>query len=107
MSTVTKSPDRASNLSPGARRVYVQGKIHPDIRVPFREVTLSPTRLPNGQLEINEPVRLYDCDGPWGDPEFHGDVTQGLPSMRREWILRRGDVAEYAGRVEPSALVMR
>ena len=43
-------------------------------------------------------MRVYDCSGPWGDPNFEGDVRQGLPALRRDWILARGDVAEYAGR---------
>ena len=64
----------------------------------MREVELTPTRDRNGQSEPNAPVRVYDCSGPWGDPEFNGDVTQGLPALRRDWILRRGDVAEYDGR---------
>jgi phosphomethylpyrimidine synthase len=79
---------------PGSRRVYVAGKMHPDLRVPFREVGLSPSKGLTGALQTNEPVRVYDCSGPWGDPDFRGDVQQGLPPMRRAWILARGDVEE-------------
>src|SRR6266496_2944252 len=67
---------------PNSRKVYVGGKIHPDIRVPFREISLAPTKSINGEIEVNEPVRVYDTSGPWGDPDFHGDVTQGLPALR-------------------------
>jgi phosphomethylpyrimidine synthase len=52
------------------------------VRVPMREIALSPTRTINGELEENEPVRVYDCSGPWGDPDFAGDVEQGLPELR-------------------------
>ena len=52
----------------------------------------------NGEIEINEPVRVYDTSGPWGDPDFHGDVTQGLPPLRAKWIRERGDVEEINGR---------
>jgi phosphomethylpyrimidine synthase len=83
---------------PRSRRVYVAGRFHSDVRVPMREIRLSPTRLAGGRIEINEPVRVYDTSGPWGDPDFKGDVTQGLPPLRRDWILRRGDVEEYDGR---------
>ena len=87
---------------PGSRRIYVAGRIHPDVRVPMREITLTPTKLLDGRIETNEPVRVYDCSGPWGDPEFQGDVEHGLPPLRRPWILARGDVAEYNGRpVQP------
>jgi phosphomethylpyrimidine synthase len=89
-------------LRPASRRLYVSGSLHPDLRVPMREISLSPTRAPGrsgaaSSAEPNEPVRVYDCSGPWGDPDFHGDVTQGLPLLRRDWILRRGDVEEYQG----------
>jgi phosphomethylpyrimidine synthase len=56
----------------------------------------------NGEIEINEPVRVYDTSGPWSDPDFHGDVTQGLPPLRAKWIRERGDVEEINGReVQP------
>jgi len=87
---------------PASRRIYVPGVLHPEIRVPMREVALAPTRTHSGALEANDPVRVYDTSGPWGDPAFAGDVNTGLPALRREWILARGDVEEYEGRtVQP------
>ena len=83
---------------PNSSRVYVSGKRHSDIRVPMREIALSPTKSMNGQVEHNEPVKVYDCSGPWGDPEFSGSSEQGLPPLRRDWILARADVEEYDGR---------
>ncbi len=88
----------SSEQLPNSRRVYVPGSLHPDVRVPMREIALSPTKSFNGRLESNEPVRVYDTSGPWGDPAFAGNVEQGLPPLRRDWILRRQDVAEYDGR---------
>ncbi len=85
-----------------SKKIYVAGKLHSDIRVPFREITLAPTKSMNGEIEVNEPVRVYDTSGPWGDPDFHGDVTQGLPPLRAKWIRDRGDVEEIDGRkVQP------
>jgi phosphomethylpyrimidine synthase len=84
-------PDSSEQL-PKSRRVYVAGKIHPDIRVPMREIELTSTKSFNGKLEANEPVRVYDCSGPWGDPGFKGTVKKGLPALRAKWILKRGDV---------------
>ena len=84
---------------PNSRKVYVSGKLHHDIRVPLREISLAPTKSMNGEIELNEPVRVYDTSGPWGDPDFHGDVTQGLPPLRAKWIRDRGDVEEYEERV--------
>jgi len=79
---------------PKSKRVYVAGKIHPDIHVPMREIELTATKSFNGQIEANEPVRVYDCSGPWGDPSFKGTVKKGLPALRRNWILKRADVEE-------------
>ena len=90
-------PDSSEPL-PNSSRVYVEGEIYPDIRVPMRQIDLAPTKAFNGAVEVNEPVRVYDTSGPWGDPAFDGDVERGLPALRRAWILKRGDVAEYQGR---------
>jgi phosphomethylpyrimidine synthase len=81
---------------PNSRRIYVTGKS--DIRVALREVTQSETKGLNGAHEFNEPVRLYDTSGPWGDLELSCDVRKGLAELRRPWILGRGDVEEYEGR---------
>ena len=90
--------DASRTPLPASTRVYVEGKLHPSLRVPMREISLSPTKSFNGREEPNEPVRVYDCSGPWGDPTFDGTVEQGLPALRREWILQRGDVESYEGR---------
>ena len=56
----------------------------------------------NGEIEVNEPVRVYDTSGPWGDPSVDVDVTRGLPPLRAKWIRDRGDVEEIEGRkVQP------
>jgi phosphomethylpyrimidine synthase len=81
----------------GMRRVYVQGS-RPDLKIPFREIELQSTRLPDGKLQPNDPVRVYDTSGPWGDPDFHGDVRQGLPATRAMWIQERADTESYEGR---------
>jgi phosphomethylpyrimidine synthase len=88
----------SSHQLPNSSRVYVDGTIHPEVRVPMREIALAPTRLMDGTLEANEPVHVYDTSGPWGDPVFEGDVEKGLPALRSDWIRARGDVREYIGR---------
>jgi phosphomethylpyrimidine synthase len=66
---------------PNSRKVYVQAG---SVDVPMREITLS-----GGE----PPLRVYDTSGPQGH-----DVRQGLPPLRREWIIARGDVVEGQGR---------
>src|SRR5438105_5544961 len=83
---------------PNSKKIYVGGKLHRDVRVPFREISLAPTKSMNGEIEVNEPVRVYDTSGSWGDPDFRGDVQQGLPALREKWIRDRGDVEEIEGR---------
>ena len=88
----------SSEQLPKSRRVYVPGQLHAEIRVPMREIEVGPTKSYTGAVEANEPVRVYDCSGPWGDPAFTGKSEQGLPAMRSHWIRARGDVAGYEGR---------
>jgi phosphomethylpyrimidine synthase len=82
---------------PNSRRIYIDGQ-QPGVRVPFREIDQSPTRNFDNTLEENPPVRVYDTSGPYGDPAFHSDSREGLPALRREWIISRDDVEEYEGR---------
>lgn len=88
---------------PASRKVYVEAEItgregeRTKLKVPFREIELSPSRRPDGTLETNEPIRVYDTSGPWTDPEQKCDVRNGLPELRRKWIIERGDVEEYEG----------
>src|SRR5437764_116830 len=83
---------------PNSRKVYVSGELRPDIRVPFREISLAPTKTMSGEIEINESVRVYDTSGPWGEDDVDLDVTRGLPPLREKWIRERGDVDEIEGR---------
>ena len=92
-----KSADDSSSL-PNSRKVYVSGELHPNIRVPFREISLAPTKTMSGEIEVNEPVRVYDTSGPWGDADQKIDVKEGLPALRAKWIRDRADVEEIQGR---------
>src|ERR1017187_9432185 len=78
-----------NEAAPAAHRLFPASR-----RVPMREIALPPTRPPNGAEVPNEPVRVYDTSGPWGDPAFHADPGLGLPSVRAAWIAERGDVEE-------------
>jgi phosphomethylpyrimidine synthase len=92
-------------ISPNSKKVYVEGKMHPDLRVPFREIKLASTIIQNSAgtepiEEKNEPVLVYDTSGPYTDPTVEIDVRKGLTPIRRKWIEARGDVETYAGRSE-------
>lgn len=83
---------------PNSRRVYVPGNLHPPVRVAMREIDQSRTRLPDGSLEDNPPVAVYDTSGPWGDPDQRPSVEAGLAPTRLGWITERGDVEVCPGR---------
>src|SRR5580704_15459431 len=83
-----------------SRKIHLPGRIHPGLRVPFREISLNPTKSFDGRMQANESVRVYDCSGPWGDESFHGTAERGLPPLRRDWVLRRGDVEQSKGRAD-------
>jgi phosphomethylpyrimidine synthase len=87
-----------SSRFPNTKRIYVEGE-RSGVRVPFREIEQHVTKSFNGAVEVNEPVRVYETSGPWGDPGFTGDVRDGLLPLRLAWIRERLDVEEYEGRV--------
>jgi phosphomethylpyrimidine synthase len=80
----------------GSKKVYVEG-CRPDMKVPMREIALSPTTGSFGEEE-NPPVRVYDTSGPYTDSHYAVDITKGLPTLRSKWIRERNDVEEYEGR---------
>ncbi len=79
---------------PSSRKVYVQSR-RPDVRVPMREITLTPTKT-NGAAEENGSFLVYDTSGPYTDPHSEIDIRLGLAALRRPWILERADVEELA-----------
>ena len=80
---------------PQSRKVYVQGS-RPDIQVPMREVTLTPTHTNRG-IEENPPVYIYDTSGPYTDPKARIDLMAGLADIRTPWIEARGDTETLSG----------
>ncbi len=74
---------------PNSRKIYVTGS-RPDLRVPMREIRQSDTPAAMGAREENPPVFVYDCSGPYTDPEARIDIRHGLPALRAAWIEERG-----------------
>ncbi|MGA7305892.1 MAG: phosphomethylpyrimidine synthase ThiC [Rhodothermales bacterium] len=81
----------------GSKKVYVEGERH-GVRVPFREIELTPTRDRDGSLVANAPIRVYDTSGPYTDPDAGISIDRGLSPRRLEWIEGRGDTETYQGR---------
>lgn len=86
---------------PNSKRIYITGT-HPGVRVPMREIQLSPTLIGGSkeqpQYEENEAIPVYDTSGPYGDPQIAINVQQGLAKLRQPWIDARGDTEELTVR---------
>ena len=76
---------------PASSKIYVEGVIHPEVKVGMRAISLS-------QGSGEAPLRVYDPSGPYTDATASIDIRRGLPELRRSWIEGRGDVETYQGR---------
>ena len=95
-------------ISPNSKKVYVNGTLHPDIKVPFREISLSPSTTISGNGNGNDnghhkensesSILVYDTSGPYTDPEAKIDIREGLQPIRLPWIMGREDVEYYDAR---------
>ncbi|WP_421091202.1 phosphomethylpyrimidine synthase ThiC [Pseudochrobactrum sp. MP213Fo] len=85
------TPSVTSGPLPASRKIHIEGDLHPQVRVPMREIELHPT--------AGEPaVIVYDASGPYTDPDYNVAIDTGLPRIRANWTLERGDVEAYEGR---------
>ena len=75
----------------GSRKIYVPSAAIPGPGVAMREILLEPSC-------DEPPLRVYDTSGPYTDPKARIDINVGLPTLRRDWILGRGDVEAYDAR---------
>ena len=77
---------------PASKKVYIQGR-NSNVRVPMREIQLTPTRSSHGgAVEENPPVLIYDTSGPYSDPKANINIRKGLEPIRMQWIIAHGDV---------------
>ena len=75
-----------------SEKVYMQGQLHPYLKVGMRKVNLTPTVVvENGKkvMTENAPVYIYDTSGAYSDPEQKVDLKKGLPRLREPWIQER------------------
>ena len=84
-----------TRILPASSKVYIEGS-RPDIRVPFREISLTDTPTGLGG-EQNLPLRVYDTSGVYTDPNVSIDLNKGLPWVRQTWIEEREDTEVLTG----------
>ena len=88
---ITRTPFMQSS------KVYVGGVRYPGLRVPMREIALSPTHHADGRVTENPPLVVYDTSGPFSDPTVELDLKQGLAPVREAWIRSNPDVEQLDG----------
>lgn len=69
------------NPFPQSQRIYVSGKMYPDIKVGMREIRLDDPKCPV--------LPVYDTSGPYGDPAKKIDLDKGIEKLRAPWIAER------------------
>ncbi len=84
-SDAMRLPAQSTRPLAGSTKQYRIGS-RDDLRVPCREITLSPTGT-----TANPPLRVYDSSGPYTDTTQQIDLGAGLPPLRADWISARGD----------------
>ncbi|WP_374544131.1 phosphomethylpyrimidine synthase ThiC [Sphingorhabdus sp.] len=82
----TEQPAVTTGAIRGSKKIHVG-----PLKVAMREIHLEPS---SGE----PPVRVYDTSGPYTDPQAQIDIAQGLPELRRDWIVARGDIEEVTQR---------
>ena len=96
--TAPKQDGITRNPFPNSKKIYVEGKIHPQIKVAMREIALSDTTDSITKKKTpNEPVTVYDTSGPYTDPNQKIDIHAGIERIREDWITDRGDVEQLDG----------
>ena len=67
---------------PASKKVYVKGT-QPNVNVPMREITLTPTKQAHGGASTpNAPVLVYDTSGPFTDPDIKVDIRKGVNPLK-------------------------
>lgn len=87
---------------PGSEKVYLHGKLYPDVKVGMRKINLTPTvtfdETGKRVVRDNPPVIVYDTSGPYSDPGIPIDLKKGLPKLRSRWIKNRKGTQMYCAK---------
>jgi phosphomethylpyrimidine synthase len=83
--------DVTTGALPASKKIFVQSPHFPDVKVAMRQISLH-------ESAKEPPLNVYDPSGPYTDPLVVTDIRQGLPKVKQQWMLARGDVEAYAGR---------
>jgi len=98
-SAPTETSRISSGVFPASKKIFVKGSIHPQLRVPMREISQTPTKshFPGQPDRPNAPLTVYDTSGPYTDDAVRIDIRKGLAPIRAEWVRARADTDELTG----------
>ena len=85
-SSIPDEMDLSFDPLPNSKKTYLPGKEHPQLRVPQREIGLSPTVV-NGVETPNEPLRIYDTSGPYTDPDVEINIAEQILRFRQVRVI--------------------
>ena len=93
--TINKLDNKNLTLGalPASQKIYVPSERFSDVKVAMRRINLTAT-------SDNKFFDVYDTSGVYTDDAVCDkiDLNKGLPKLRQDWILERGDVEDYSGR---------
>ena len=118
--------DKTKITYPESEKVYMQGQLHPYLKVGMRKVNLTPTVVvENGKkvMTENAPVYIYDTSGAYSDPNLKvdlknasanrgyrngklNDYRKSVPNMER-CVWRTKVSIPYALTISPCPIVQR
>jgi phosphomethylpyrimidine synthase len=70
---------------PSSRKLYLNGKLFPEIKVPFREIK----QTSSDEKKPNPTIAVYDTTGAYTDEAVKIDIHKGLLKPRETWVATR------------------
>lgn len=95
-SSLQEKKDSTAGSFSASRKIYVQGDLYSDLRVPMRAIHIKQKE----NREHHETFVVYDSSGPYTDPEQDVDIAKGLSTIRSGWIADRKDTEFYDSRID-------
>ncbi|KJV66662.1 hypothetical protein AB9K21_02665 [Anaplasma phagocytophilum] len=71
-----------SEIYPSSNKIYINCTLYPDVKVGMRQINIR---------NSSQRFLLYDTAGPYTDCDIKVNMTEGISSIRRDWIARRND----------------
>ncbi|WP_248886880.1 hypothetical protein [Anaplasma phagocytophilum] len=71
-----------SEIYPSSNKIYINCTLYPDVKVGMRQINIR---------NSSQRFLLYDTAGPYTDCDIKVNLTEGISSIRQDWIACRND----------------